>query len=602
MSKKKGSKLLGLDDERFAHLRSDPKFSGLSNKEKKVTIGRRFAAVITDPRFSSKARVDKYGRPVERTSDVLDLYELEDSGEGDDDAKELPEKHEKKNEIGRRKVDDMKQDSASSVENEEDEEDVPVKLDLARGEGNVDSSSSDDDSDSESEWNTNENLEMEIDLAHLDEDAEQVEWATSRIAACNMDWNVVHCEDLMMLGKSFIPPGGSIKRITIYLSDFGKERLAEEDKHGPRLQLSKPLEEYEGDKIDEETRLAMRKYQVDQLRYYYAIIECDCMETAVSIYDQCDGYQFEASDIKMDLRFVPDGMEFDKDRVKETLTEEDLNVAKYKSKEKLKSAVAQTSARIGWDETEELRQKKFEEAFNSDDENAGVDLIADSDSDNEEHEKNRQALLSLLGNKEEVNDVQVDWDDKDEDGEDDVDEPNEQEEESDENVPDGFHKTSTVDDEEGTDLKKIEPKKKQKNTYQAYLERRKQKKAERKQKILELKEKERNALKAVEEQAKAKQKEHRNLRKAAKQKEEGGLTEAVVHDDRFKALFTDSAYAIDQSSKNYKGTKLVEKQVSLKRQARDMSQNKNTSTEDDLISKLKNKSTKWKRPKHSTTS
>ncbi|KHJ77601.1 hypothetical protein OESDEN_22779, partial [Oesophagostomum dentatum] len=127
----------------------------------------------------------------------------------------------------------------------------------------------------------------------------------------------------------------------------------------------------------------MRKYQVDQLRYYYAIIECDTMETAVSIYDQCDGYQFEASNIKMDLRFVPEGMEFDKDRIKEEITDEDLNVAKYKSKEKLKSAVTLTSARIGWDENEELRQRKFEEAFNSDEE-AGADLIADSESDDEE--------------------------------------------------------------------------------------------------------------------------------------------------------------------------------------------------------------------------
>ncbi|VDM69180.1 unnamed protein product, partial [Strongylus vulgaris] len=285
-----------------------------------VTIGKRFAAVVTDPRFSSNANVDKYGRPVKRTpGDFLDLYTLEDSDEEDEEDKELPFKKVKiAKSVGQRKKteDEEERVAGSDDENEEVDEagsddDRPIKLDLARGEGNVESSSDEDESDSESEWQTNENLEMEIDLAHLDEDAEQVEWATSRIAACNMDWNVVHCEDLMVLSKSFTPPGGSIKRITIYLSDFGAERLAEEDKHGPRLQLSKPLEEYEGDKIDEETKLAMRKYQVDQLRYYYAIIECDSTETAVAIYDQCDGYQFEASDIKMDFRFVPDGMEFD---------------------------------------------------------------------------------------------------------------------------------------------------------------------------------------------------------------------------------------------------------------------------------------------------
>ncbi|RCN48047.1 NUC153 domain protein [Ancylostoma caninum] len=636
MPKKKGSKLLGLDDERFAHLRSDPKFSGLSNKDKKVTIGKRFAAVVTDPRFSSKARVDKYGRPVKKTSDdLLDLYELESSEEEGEKEEGTPAKKIKVEKKARGRRNELEEKDVSDEHYDEEEQsgssdDRPVKIDLARGEGNVESSSDDDDSDSESEWQANEDLQMEIDLAHLDEDAEQVEWATNRIAACNMDWNVVHCEDLMVLAKSFTPPGGSIKRITIYLSDFGAERLAEEDKHGPRLQLSKPLEEYEGDKIDDETKLAMRKYQVDQLRYYYAIIECDSTETAVAIYDQCDGFQFEASNIKMDLRFVPEDMEFDaivfqKDRIKEELCEDDLNVAKYKSKEKLKSAVAQTSARIGWDETEQLRQKKFEEAFNSDEE-AGADLIADSESDDEEHEKNRQALLSLLDNKEEVDGLQVDWDNRrvngesDDDEEENEDEHRDENEESDENNPAKESANPKASDqneeEEEIDLKKIGAKKKQscihnykrflfpsyawfgkeKNTYQAYMERRKQKKAERKQRIKELKEKERDALKTIEDQAKARQKENRAALRAAKHKEEkeGALAEAVAGDERFKALFTDSAFAIDQSSKNFKSSKLIEKQVAAKRKASEQVQKTSSNSETDLLSKLKQKSAKWK--------
>ncbi|KAK6751178.1 hypothetical protein RB195_002882 [Necator americanus] len=604
MPKKKGSERLGLEDERFTHLRSDPKFSGLSNKEKKVTIGKRFAAVVTDPRFSAKARVDKYGRPVRKTGgDLLDLYEVEDS-----DEKEEVKTPEKKVKVSERagekhktekKVEEEENDTDEKEPSDSDD-DRPIKIDLARGEGNVESSSDDDDSDSESEWQADEELQMEIDLAHLDDDAEQVEWATNRIAACNMDWNVVHCEDLMILGKSFIPSGGSIKRITIYLSDFGAERLAEEDKHGPRLQLKKPLGEYDGDKIDDETKLAMRKYQVDQLRYYYAVIECDSTETAVAIYDQCDGYQFEASNIKMDLRFVPEGMEFDKDRIKEELSEDDVNVGKYKSKEKIISAVAQTSARIGWDENEELRRKKFEEAFNSDDD-AGADLIADSDSDDEEREKSRQALMSLLGNKEEVDGLQVDWDNQQVEGESDVEFDSEEGEyeDSDENIHASPTGAETKQDEEEISLQKIEAKKKQKNTYQAYLERRKQKKAERRQKIKELKEKERDALKAVGDQAKAKQKENRAALKAAKQREEkeGVLAEAVAGDERFKALFTDSAFAIDQSSRNYKGSKLIEKQVSVKRKANEQCQQSGDTNEPDLISKLKNKSAKWKKQK-----
>ncbi|EYC29899.1 hypothetical protein Y032_0005g2323 [Ancylostoma ceylanicum] len=132
----------------------------------------------------------------------------------------------------------------------------------------------------------------------------------------------------------------------------------------------------------------------------------------------------------------------------------------------MKSAVAQTSARIGWDETEQLRQKKFEEAFN--DEEAGADLIADSESDDEEHEKNRQALLSLLDYKEEVDGLQVDWDSRRVNGEsDDDEEENEdqkdEDDESDENIParESTKTKAAVQNEEEVDLKNVGAKKKQ---------------------------------------------------------------------------------------------------------------------------------------------
>ncbi|PIO61959.1 hypothetical protein TELCIR_16502 [Teladorsagia circumcincta] len=544
MPKKKGSKQLGLEDERFAHLRSDPKFSGLSNKEKKVTIGKRFAAALTDQRFSNKARVDKRGRPLRNTGgNLVDLYELEDS---DEDEEEVMSPAKKKKDAESSHDEEEEQ---AHVGGGEEDDDRPIKLDLARGEGNVDSSSDDD---SDSDWETNEDIQLEIDLAHLDQDAEQVEWSSSRIAACNLDWNLVHCEDLMVIAKSFT-----------------------------------------------ETKLAMRKYQVDQLRYYYAVIECDSVKTAEAIYNECDGYQFESSNVKMDLRFIPDDMEFDKDRIKEELWEGDVNVAKYKSKEKLQSAIAQTSARIGWDETEEMRSRKFAEAFNN--EEGATDLIACSDSDDDsEVEKRRQALLSLLGSKEEVDGLEVDWDNHRINGasdEEEKQEEGEEEESDDDHIIDKKKENSDEEPNEKDAIRTIEPKKKEKNTYQAYLERKRAKKAERKQKLREMREKEREAVREVEGQAKAKQKESRAASRATKEKEDkdGASVEAVAGDERFKALFTDSAYAIEQSSKNYKGSKLIEKQVSAKRKAAEHSTKPDHTNAKDLVSKLKSKSAKWKR-------
>lgn len=60
-----------------------------------------------------------------------------------------------------------------------------------------------------------------------------------------------------------------------------------------------------------ETKAAVRKYQIDLLKYYYAVIDCDTEATATAIYEQCDGFQFETSGLKMDLRFIPDDMEFE---------------------------------------------------------------------------------------------------------------------------------------------------------------------------------------------------------------------------------------------------------------------------------------------------
>lgn len=48
----------------------------------------------------------------------------------------------------------------------------------------------------------------------------------------------------------------------------------------------------------------LRQYQLNRLKYYYAIAELDSAETANHIYTSCDGHEYLASCTLIDLRLV----------------------------------------------------------------------------------------------------------------------------------------------------------------------------------------------------------------------------------------------------------------------------------------------------------
>ena len=63
----------------------------------------------------------------------------------------------------------------------------------------------------------------------------------------------------------------------------------------------------EGNEFDQDK---LRKYQIGRLKYYYAVAEFDSVKTAKTVYQDCDGAEFESSSNFLDLRYIPNDTQF----------------------------------------------------------------------------------------------------------------------------------------------------------------------------------------------------------------------------------------------------------------------------------------------------
>ncbi|KAM7008909.1 ESF1 homolog [Tautogolabrus adspersus] len=281
----------------------------------------------------------------------VDLVErVADSSEEDDDDDDA--------EDGSDEASGSDSEVESGLDSEEDSDSGP---DLARGKGNVETSSDEDDEDEVEALLKKEEEEIEHDWGELCKDAPRTDEVSARLAVCNMDWDRMKAKDLLALFNSFLPKGGAVLSVKVYPSEFGKERLKSEETQGP-LELKALPEDSDNDTEEEKVyREKMRDYQFKRLKYYYAVVECDSVDTAAKIYEECDGYEYESSCSVLDLRFIPEDVQFDEEP-KDVAT--DVNLTAYTPKVFTSSATTTSKVQLTWDETDHDRVTAMNRKFN----------------------------------------------------------------------------------------------------------------------------------------------------------------------------------------------------------------------------------------------
>ncbi|KAJ0098230.1 hypothetical protein Patl1_29164 [Pistacia atlantica] len=330
-----------ITDSRFTSVHSDPRFQNVPKQKSKVEIDSRFNRMFTDKNFaSSSAQYDKRGRPKEKhkssANSLRHYYKIEEENE----------KKEEEEEKG------LGSESESESELEETG-DVAIKSESEDEDDDVDESSSDE--DEEEDVYESEGPEEE------QEAIPEIEKETHRLAVVNMDWRHVKAVDLFVILSSFLPKDGQILSVVVYPSEFGIQRMKEEEVHGPVGLFDdedKNSDEEDNDEIDEEK---LRAYEKSRLRYYYAAVECDSSATADYLYKACDGVEFERSSNKLDLRFIPDSMEF-KHPPRDVAREAPTN---YGGLDFYTKALQHSNVHLSWDDDEPDRSKTLNRKFNA---------------------------------------------------------------------------------------------------------------------------------------------------------------------------------------------------------------------------------------------
>lgn len=548
------------NDSRFSKISSDPKFKEIPKKVRKIEVtDPRFVKMFTDKRFHDDLNYDEYGRKLKNKyksrNELKRFYthEKEDDYEEEEEGGEnyLDENDEEKEEIDQEVLDEEEQDIVK--DNKFDDNEEEFSQDKINNE-DYESDTSEEFADFLEEHYQGKKEEDAFDM--LEDKEIPVGDETHRLSVMNIDWENITAEDLFVLFSSFCKGKSKIVKVEIFPSEFGIKEIERERIEGPDKEIfsadkknnhknEKAVihtldEAREEENEDGFNQLNLRKYELKKLKYYYAIVTCDKKETALNIYNECDGMEIERTQSFMDLRFVPDSLTEMPYSPKDTCTRMPEN---YDPKFFFNSALQHSKVELSWDKNNPKRNELISKAFSKEqfkeDEIKQLLMSSDSESDedaklfletvmkNNNNSNEEEKGLTLL-NKKREKELKI---------------------KEGETIEITFNKGfEGINEKIGNNA---DAEKKNKSVYKDYIERKKNIRREKK------------ALERVEkEDKKSKRKGEEN--KHATKKELNLLVDDSLKDkqfkynnkdERFRAIHTDSRFAIDPTNKEYKKNK-----------------------------------------------
>ncbi|WWD17434.1 hypothetical protein CI109_101875 [Kwoniella shandongensis] len=127
----------------------------------------------------------------------------------------------------------------------------------------------------------------------------------------------------------------------------------------------------------------LRQYQLERLRYFYAIATFSTVAAAEYVMNECNGTEFERTANILDLSYVPEGMEFAEDDVKDEATKEPKG---YKGNDFVTDALRHSKVKLTWDQDDPNRVKVTRRALTREEieEQDFKNLVASSGSEESE--------------------------------------------------------------------------------------------------------------------------------------------------------------------------------------------------------------------------